>query len=429
MSRSTPSKRKHVRHRSSYSNIKVPALPEEDLSEIKENTKPRTVWTDIEEFHKKWKALSAPELHDALLIIPGLEIEWILEPDEYRNEHNLPALFDLKFAVLLQWKHIAGHLHCALNNGLFWWNLNKQLTINLPDPSTFYTTNYKPLILNETYYRSKGFRPQCGTNKEDIFSMLRGEFVKPSIARIVIKEVILQSISSLHFMENCRSLTAISPPPTPQILKHSLSISYMTSDEDLSDDEFVESLLSDGLSDGFPDTFPFDEHEQPRIRRTFSSLSLLSLPSTSWLFPIPEGHETSALTPSPPTKSVGGNSECKESSDTEDMMNSPDSFAGIGDMIDQVLATCYSVPTSTRSLSSASQSRPRRQSDVSSSSVSSSTPWPMARTASQEAKDQRRFCVMNGSMLHDAEIYYDASSDFMRTADEKTRAFPLLDEK
>jgi len=45
--------------------------------------------------------------------------------------------------------------------------------------------------------------------------MLRGEFVDPSISMIVIKEIILQSISSLHFVENYRSLTAGSSTPLP----------------------------------------------------------------------------------------------------------------------------------------------------------------------------------------------------------------------
>ena len=425
------------------------------------------------DFHKYWRALSNSEIHDALLIIPDLELEWILDPLEYQNEHNLPALLDHNFAALLQWKHNAGHVHCALNNGLFWWNLNKQLSINLPDPTTYHTTNYKALILNESYYGSKAFCPRYGANKEEIFSMLRGEFVHSSIARIVIKEIIFQSISTLYFVGDCCSLSAGSSPSTAPCVPTSEHSRSMTSDEDLSDDDFLESILSDGLSDGFPDTFPDDEltesvNEQSRNCRTFASLSLLSLPSTSWLTPISETHETvetaeleltpftsselectetcgteetPGITPPPDStpplfedfsSTVTAGEDSEESIDPEYKPDSPtersidqkynpytpSSFADIENLIDSVLAPYDNALARTRSGEQSGQ-----QSDI--SSVASSTPWPMARTASEEAEDQKRFCVMTGSMLHDSELYFDADSYFMRKADEETRPFPL----
>jgi len=104
----------------------------------------------------------------------------------------------------------------------------------------------------------------------------------------------------------------------------------MTSDEDLSEDEFAGSILSDSLSDMFPDAK--SENDRTHSYGAFSTISLLSYPPTDCLFAIPETHETPDLTPFPSSKS-----RSKEGNDTEDILDFLDNMVGIDDLIDEVL--------------------------------------------------------------------------------------------
>ena len=266
----------HQRACSSYSQIEVPALPEEQLSDIDVSTKPRTVWTDIDEFHEFWEKLSSNCLHDALLIFPGIQQKWILEPEEFVEiRKSMPSLRSGNLVAFLQWKHAQGTLHCASTNSQykqFWDQLNQKLTKELSDPSEFGTEYYNAVILDEAYYDSPKFCPQFGGNKQDIIGMLRGEKLAASTIRVVIKEVLCQSISTLNFVSDCCSLSDV-----PSFASSYSSRSVTAEDDvDLSEDEFLESLISDGLSDGFPSTFPDtpsdDEYVSERTRTRTGSI-------------------------------------------------------------------------------------------------------------------------------------------------------------
>ena len=379
----------HRRRCSSYADIGVPALPEEPLSAIETSTKPRCVWTDITKFHESWQCIPGNVIHDALLILPDVELQWITDPKDHHQDHSIPALRDGVFLCLLQWQHSAGHLFCVSNNAAFWAELSQQLTECLTDPATFNTATYGPLILNQSHYRSNSFCPKYGAQKGDIVNMLNGHSVGPPTARAVIKEVLLHSISSLHFVAESGSLSAADSTLSSPTLDSKLSAVSM---DDLSDDEFLESLLSDGLSDGFPSTWSGPEYissPSPQCTLTPPSFGPLSTIFESAMSPIAVRGEEPAAFPS-----------------TTDFETALSRFSFMS---------------------------PPRLSAVAGSSATTFSDyqsWPLPRTASEEAEDQKQFTVMSGSTMpegkwHISELYFDQNMDFMRSSTEKTQPFPL----
>jgi len=230
-------------------NASIPSLPRQSISEMQLETKPRGVWTNIKSFHEHWRKLSGTQLHDDLLILCDIDLQWILHPERHWKEHQIAALRDHRFCSLLEWKHSMGHIHCFRNNDSFWSDLNYQLTECLPDPTTYHTVNYDPLILDEAHYRMTDCHCH-GAIKRFIFVLLRGETLDAAATLMAIKGIILQSISTLQFINDSgiRSdrVLNISSRSTSTRLRHKVSDLDSTH---LSDDEFIESLLDDGLCD------------------------------------------------------------------------------------------------------------------------------------------------------------------------------------
>ena len=88
--------------------------------------------------------------------------------------------------------------------------------------------------------------------------------------------------------------------------------------------------------------------------------------------------------------------------------------------------TCFTAPAPPPNSASTSGC-PSRSNSATSSSFAA---WPLPRTASEEAEDQRQFSTMDEPNLPTekwqiSELYYDRSDSFMRSSNEKTRAFPL----
>ena len=318
-------------------------------------------------------------------------------------DHSIPALRDGVFLCLLQWQHSAGHLFCVSNNAAFWAELSQQLTDCLTDPATFNTATYGPLILNQSHYRSNAFCPKYGAQKGDIVDMLNGHSVGAPAARAVIKEVLLHSISSLHFVSESGSLSAADSTSlsaadstlSSPTLDSKLSAVSM---DDLSDDEFLESLLSDGLSDGFPSTWTGSEctaTPSPQYTLTPPSFGPLSTIFESVMSPVAvrEDHEASTM--------------------------SPAAFPSTTDFESARSRFPFMSPPRLSALSGSS-----------STTFSDYQSWPAPRTASEEAEDQKQFTVMSGSTMpegkwHISELYFDQNMDFMRSSTEKTQPFPL----
>jgi len=228
-------------------NASTPSLPRQSICEIQLETQPRGVWTNITSFHKNWRQLSGTQLHDDLLILSNIDLQWILHPERHRKEHQVTALREYRFCSLLQWKHSMGHIHCFRNNDSFWSELNYQLTECLPDPTSYHTVNYDPLILDEAHYRMTDCHCH-GAIKRLIFVLLRGETLDAAATLMAIKEIILQSISTLKFIND----SGIRIDRVLNVSTRSTRRRQKRSDLDsthLSDDEFIESLLDDGLCD------------------------------------------------------------------------------------------------------------------------------------------------------------------------------------
>lgn len=221
------------------------------------------IWTDLGQFHRNRDSLTTTQLQDAILILLDFEAKWIMEPFQYEQKHKSKALFsDYFFVSLLQWKHAVGHIHCFKNNKHFLQNLNQQITTNLADPTTYGTTNYNALILDHEYYQKKDFYPEFQVKTQDILCLLRGDGVQldPFTARLVIKQIVLQSNDTFDFVSDSAdstdslSLEGLSSCSLSTLFRSRFRMNE-DEDVDVSEDDFLESLISDGLSGGFPDTF------------------------------------------------------------------------------------------------------------------------------------------------------------------------------
>eukprot|EP01083_Nonionella_stella_P291906 993066_1 len=119
----------------------------------------RAVFIDINEFHKLWRTLSSDILLNAILILPNINYEWILNPKKLKSNKYKKMLSDSVFQNLLQWKYSQGLLFTSStkhsNKKSFWFYLSNEL-MDLSDPLTFNTTNYNPLKLNIKQYKNIG---------------------------------------------------------------------------------------------------------------------------------------------------------------------------------------------------------------------------------------------------------------------------------
>ena len=132
----------------------------------------RTVFIDLNGFYECWRLIPSDTLFDAILILPKINSQWILNPDKHLNEYS-EIFWDDVFAKLLQWKYEQGLVFCNnhiitnneeqkkqeshdFNIDPFWKYLSNKL-IELEDPGTFKTSNYNPLILNHQFYESQLF--------------------------------------------------------------------------------------------------------------------------------------------------------------------------------------------------------------------------------------------------------------------------------
>ena len=202
---------------SSNDKNKLSVTPEiqitDSLSKISHS---RTVFVDLNGFYQCWRLIPSDLLFDAILILPKINSQWILNPDKYLNEYS-EILWDDVFVKLLQWKYEQGLVFCndniivnkvMVNNknkdknqdddldiDPFWKYLSNKL-IDLEDPVTFKTSNYNPLILTKEFYESQLFHSKYEVTDKEIFSALK-DLNKTHRLSEIIQELLFQCNPSL----------------------------------------------------------------------------------------------------------------------------------------------------------------------------------------------------------------------------------------
>jgi len=270
-----------LRQSSSTSNVSVSASvkDEEEGLEIEgaAQSRPRSVWMDINALYAAWREMKGSAVNRALVILPDIDCRWIIDYKLHRKKIDIEPLRNRMFRGMLSWKMSMGSAFCFRNNATFWLELCDALNFGLKDPTKSGAANYGPLILNEGHYRSLHFRSRFGVDKNDICSTLRCESVPGAIARSAIKEVLSATISTLDFVAGACSLSnsssllsitnsvtspksplnpfvvAAAPPiltvddePTPGAIDKAKAIS---TDKRCSADVFIEDILRGELGD------------------------------------------------------------------------------------------------------------------------------------------------------------------------------------
>lgn len=185
----------------------------------------RLVFLSLASFHDSWRQLPSDYLHDSIIILPKVYSEWITiaDPSKRRNvpKQTQKLLADKVFFKMLQWKQEQSLLFCMNNtvktviswklipNALiapFWCYLSKCLS-QLPNPSTYKTSNHNPLILDCAWYKDETvYHSKYDVPAKSITSALQTN-VEQNVR--VIKEILHQSNPSLTCITSVHEINAI----------------------------------------------------------------------------------------------------------------------------------------------------------------------------------------------------------------------------